>query len=75
MSAKSISNISLHHEEARLLKALQVLFATEAGRFCTLNEALGRCIKLAAVTQLGQTSAESIANDRSYRPVLPYFKD
>lgn len=72
MAAKALSNISLHHEEARLLKALQAIFATEAHRFCTLNEAVGRCIRTAADAELGAIQAKEIARDRNYKPCLPY---
>ena len=72
MAAKALSNISLHHEEARLLKALQAIFATEANRFCTLNEAVGRCIRSTANAELGAVKANEIARDRNYKPTLPY---
>lgn len=72
MPAKALSNISLHYEEARLLKALQVMFASEAHRFCSLNEAVGRCIRSTAEAHLGTTRANEIALDRNYKPTLPY---
>lgn len=72
MTTKALSNITLHHEEARLLRALQVMFANEAHRFCTLNEAVGRCIRTAAEAELGAIKANEIAHNRNYKPCLPY---
>jgi hypothetical protein len=41
------------------------MFATEAQRFCTLNEALGRSIRTAADAHLGAIQANEIAGTLS----------